>query len=357
VEAHPKIQVFKNASFSDLAGHVGHFKGKIGNGTGDPTDVDFGAAVIATGGVESKPTEYLFGEHAAVHTQHSLEERILAGDPTLKDVQNAVFIQCVGSRCEERPWCSKICCAGSVRLAERLREINPNVKTYIIYRDLRTYGLLEKYYTDSRRAGTIFIKYEPEAKPVVEAAGNRVKVTVHDPVIGKDITIPADLVTLAAAIDPSESTRKLGQLFKVTVNSNGYFMEAHMKLRPVDFTTEGVFLAGLAHYPKPMDEAIAQATGAAARASILLSQEELTFPGVISKVDPTKCAVCLTCVRLCPYGAPRINEETHKAEIVPALCQGCGICSSVCPGRAIDLQHFRDDQVFEEIDALLESAS
>lgn len=357
VESHPKIQVFKNATFSDLSGHVGHFKGKIKNGTGDPVDVDFGAAVIATGGVESKPTEYLFGEHAAVHTQHSLEERILAGDPTLKDVQNAVFIQCVGSRCEERPWCSKICCAGSVRLAERLREINPNVKTYIIYRDLRTYGLLEKYYTESRRAGTIFIKYEPETKPLVEASGNKVIVTVHDPVIGKDIKIPADLLTLAAAIDPSESTRSLGQLFKVTVNSNGYFMEAHMKLRPVDFTTEGVFLAGLAHYPKPIDEAIAQATGAAARASILLSQEELTFPGVISKVDPTKCAVCLTCVRLCPYGAPRINEEIHKAEIVPALCQGCGICSSVCPGRAIDLQHFRDDQVFEEIDALLESAS
>jgi len=259
----------------------------------------------------------------------------------------------VGSRCEERPYCSKICCSASVRLSERLREINPNVKNYILYRDLRTYGLLEKYYTASRRGGTVFVKFDPEQRPVVEAAGNKVKVVIRDPVLDQDISIPADLVTLAAAIDPAESNRTVGQLFKVTVNSYGYFVEAHMKLRPVDFTTEGVFLAGLAHYPKPIDEAIAQATAAAQRASILLSQEKMTFPGVISKVDPDKCAVCLTCVRLCPYGAPRINEEIHKAEIVPALCQGCGICSSVCPGRAIDLQHFRDDQVFEEIDALL----
>jgi heterodisulfide reductase subunit A len=238
-----------------------------------------------------------------------------------------------------------------------LREINPNCRTYILYRDLRTYGLLEQFYTEARKAGTIFIKYEPETKPKVEAAANKVNVTVRDPVLNRDITIPADLLTLAAAIDPAESNRELGQLFKVTVHSQGFFMEAHMKLRPVDFTTEGIFLAGLAHYPKPIDESIAQATAAAQRASIILSQKELTFPGVISKVDPAKCAVCLTCVRMCPYGAPFINEEIHAAEIVPALCQGCGICSSVCPGSAIDLQHFTDDQVFEEIDALLETGS
>ncbi len=173
--------------------------------------------------------------------------------------------------------------------------------------------------------------------------------------LDEDIKIPADLLVLAAAIDPAESNKEMGQLFKVTVNAQGYFVEAHMKLRPVDFTTEGVFLAGLAHYPKPIDESIAQATAAAQRASILLSQEQLTISGVVSKVDPSKCAACLTCVRLCPYGAPRITEE-HKAEILPALCQGCGICSSVCPGKAIELQHFRDDQVFQEIDALLEAA-
>ncbi len=229
------------------------------------------------------------------------------------------------------------------------------MKNYIIYRDLRTYGLLEKYYTASRRAGTIYVRYDPEAKPIVEAAGDKLKVVVRDQVLNQDITIPADVLTLAAAIDPGESTRALGQLFKVTVNASGYFVEAHMKLRPVDFTTEGVFLAGLAHYPKPLDEAMAQATAAAQRASIILSKDEMTFPGVVSKVDPTKCAVCLTCVRLCPYGAPFINED-HSAEILTALCQGCGICASVCPGKAIELQHFRDDQVFEEIDALLGQA-
>ncbi|MBM3299736.1 MAG: CoB--CoM heterodisulfide reductase iron-sulfur subunit A family protein, partial [Deltaproteobacteria bacterium] len=357
VEMHPKIEVFKNARFSDLSGHVGHFKGAILDGDGQAREVEFGAAIIATGAVESKPTEYLYGAHPAVETQHTLEERIMAGDPELRNVQTAVFIQCVGSRCEERPYCSKICCSASVRLAARLREINPHCRTYILYRDLRTYGLLEQFYTEARKAGTIFIKYEPDAKPRVEAAANKVKVTVRDPVIDRDITINADLLTLAAAIDPAESNRELGQLFKVTVHSQGFFMEAHMKLRPVDFTTEGVFLAGLAHYPKPLDESIAQATAAAQRASILLSHEEMTFHGVISKVDPDRCAVCLTCVRMCPYGAPFINEDTHKAEIVPALCQGCGICSSVCPGRAIDLQHFRDDQVFEEIDALLGTGS
>jgi heterodisulfide reductase subunit A len=354
VESHPKIDVYKQSVFSDLSGHVGHFKGMITTGDKPPVEIEFGAAVIATGAVESKPTEYLFGEHDAVVTQHGLEERIIAGDPKLKDAKSAVFIQCVGSRCDERPYCSKICCSASVRLAGRLKEINPDVRTYVLYRDLRTYGLLEKYYEESRRNGTIFVKYDPEEKPVVEAAGDKVKVTITDPVLNEKLTIDADLLTLAAAIDQAESNHEIGQMFKVTVNSYGYFLEAHMKLRPVDFTTEGVFLAGLAHYPKPIDEAIAQANAAAQRASILLSQKELTFPGVISKVDPDKCAVCLTCVRLCPYGAPFINEETHKAEIVPALCQGCGICSSVCPGKAIELQHFRDDQVFEEIDALLE---
>jgi heterodisulfide reductase subunit A len=356
VESHPKIELFKSAVFSDLSGHVGHFKGTITSFGKAPHEVEFGAAIVATGAVESKPTEYLYGEHPAVMTQHSLEERIMAGDPKLKGVKNAVFVQCVGSRCEERPYCSKICCSASVRLAGRLKEIDPDVKTYIIYRDMRTYGLLEKYYEEARRTGTVFVRYDPEAKPRVEASGDRVRVIVHDPVLDKDLTIPADLLTLAAAIDPEESNKEIGQLFKLTINSYGYFVEAHMKLRPVDFTTEGVFLAGLAHYPKPIDECIAQATAAAQRASIMLSKAEMTFPGVISKVDPTKCAVCLTCVRLCPYGAPFINED-HKAEIVPALCQGCGVCSSVCPGHAIELQHFRDDQVFEEIDALLGAAS
>ncbi|MGC8657704.1 MAG: FAD-dependent oxidoreductase [Desulfomonilaceae bacterium] len=350
VEDHSKIEVFKNASFSNLSGHVGHFKGTILNG--DAKDIEFGVAIIATGAVESKPKEYLFGESKAVETQHSLEERIIAGDPSLKNLKNAVFIQCVGSRDEERPYCSKVCCSASVRLAGRLREINPNVNIYVLFRDLRTYGLLEKFYAEARKAGVIFVRFDPESKPVCEMAGDKVKVTVKDPVLDRDLTIMADLVTLAAAIDPAETNRQIGQLFKVTVNSYGYFVEAHMKLRPVDFTTEGVFLAGLSHYPKPIDESIAQATAAAQRASILISQEQMTFPGVISKVDPDKCAVCLTCVRLCPYGAPFINEN-HKAEIVPALCQGCGICSSVCPGNAISLQHFRDDQVIGEIDALL----
>ncbi|HTY25556.1 MAG TPA: FAD-dependent oxidoreductase [Desulfomonilaceae bacterium] len=356
VEGHPKIELHKNATFSDLSGHVGHFKGKIVESGKEPQEVEFGAAIIATGAVESKPTEYLYGQHPAVETQHSLEQRILEGDPKLKSIKNAVFIQCVGSRCDERPYCSKICCSASVRLSERLREINPDVRNYILYRDLRTYGLLEKYYTASRRAGTVYVRYDPEAKPVVEADGDRVNVVIHDQVLDQDITIPADVLTLAAAIDPAESNKSLGQLFKVTVHSTGFFMEAHMKLRPVDFTTEGVFLAGLAHYPKPIDEALAQATAAAQRAAIMLSKDEMTFSGVISKVEPEKCAACLTCVRLCPYGAPRITEE-HKAEIVPALCQGCGICASVCPGKAIDLQHFTDDQVIQEIDTLLEAAS
>ncbi len=358
VEGHPKIDVFKNSEFIDMSGHVGHFKGKIGNLTdgSEPCEVEFGAAIIATGALESTPTEYLYGEHNAVVTQHSLEERILAGDPSLKKIKNAVFIQCVGSRCEERPYCSKICCAGSVRLAERLKEISPDAKVYILYRDLRTYGLLEKYYAESRKTGTVFVRFDTDAKPVVEASGDKVMVKVRDMALDQDITIPADLLTLAAAVEPAETNHKIGRQFKVTVNSYGYFVEAHMKLRPVDFTTEGVFLAGLAHYPKPIDESIAQATAAAQRASILLSQEKMTFPGVISKVDPNKCAVCLTCVRLCPYGAPFINED-HKAEIVPALCQGCGICSSACPGNAIELSHFRDEQVFSEIDALFGEAS
>jgi heterodisulfide reductase subunit A2 len=356
VESHPKIGVFKSSKFAELSGHVGHFKGVVTSNGQEATPLEFGAAIIATGAVESKPTEYLFGEHKAVVTQHGLEERILAGDPTLKNLKSAVFVQCVGSRCDERPYCSKVCCAGSVRLAAKLREINPSVKVYILYRDLRTYGFTEAHYEAARRAGVVFVRYDPETKPAVEASGDGLKLVVRDPTVNASLTIDADLLVLAAAVDPASSNKEIGQLFKVTVNANGYFVEAHMKLRPVDFTTEGVFLAGLAHYPKPLDESIAQATAAAQRASIILSQEKLTFPGVISRVDPDKCAVCLTCVRLCPYGAPFINES-HKAEIMPALCQGCGICASVCPGHAIELQHFKDAQVFQEIDALLKAAS
>jgi heterodisulfide reductase subunit A-like polyferredoxin len=222
---------------------------------------------------------------------------------------------------------------------------------YILYRDMRTYGFREDLYKEARAKGVLFVRYELERKPQVTTDNGRLRVQVHDPILGRDVVIPADLLVLASAILPNEA-KDVAEAFKLSQNADGFFMEAHAKLRPVDFGSDGLFLCGLAHYPKPLDEAITQAQAAAARAATVLAKESITLGAVKAVVDPERCAVCLTCVRTCPFNVPYIGEE-GAAVIDPAGCRGCGACVAECPGKAISLQHFTDTQLIAKTDALL----
>ncbi|NHM25495.1 CoB--CoM heterodisulfide reductase iron-sulfur subunit A family protein [Desulfofundulus sp. TPOSR] len=336
VMSHPNIEVYTGTEVQTVAGYVGNFVTTLADGK----ELQHGVAVIATGGEEYKPTEYLYGESDRVFTQLELEEALAAGDPRIENAKTFVLIQCVGSREPERPYCSRVCCGKSVKLALKLKEKNPSANVFVLYRDIRTYGFLEDYYQEARRKGVLFIRYNPENKPLVEKKNGSLKVTVTDHVLSVPVVIEADVIGLAAAIVAPESNRQLSQLFKVPLNEDGFFLEAHMKLRPVDFTSEGIFMAGLAHGPKNLEENIAQAKAAAGRASTILSKDHLESHGVVAVVQQDKCAACLTCVRLCPYNAPKIRN--YAAEIEPLLCQGCGTCAGECPNKAITLQGYKD---------------
>jgi heterodisulfide reductase subunit A-like polyferredoxin len=235
--------------------------------------------------------------------------------------------------------------------ALQLKELNPDMDVYILYRDIRTYGFREDLYKEARGKGVLFIRYSLDTKPQVSNGSGSLKVQIHDPILGRDLVIPADALVLASAVLPNEA-REVVSALKVNQNAEGFFLEAHMKLRPVDFGSDGLFLCGLAHYPKSIDEAIAQAQAAAARASTVLAKDVITLGAVKAVVEPDKCAVCLTCVRTCPFEVPYIGEDGY-AVIDPAGCRGCGACVAECPGKAISLQHFTDKQLIAKTDALL----
>jgi heterodisulfide reductase subunit A len=257
----------------------------------------------------------------------------------------------VGSRDDTRPYCSKICCTHSLKSALALKKINPRMKVFILYRDVRAYGFRESLYQEARSKGVIFIRYDLEHKPSAAMSGdNTLLLTVTDHVLRRPVRLKPDLLVLATGIEPNEN-HKLFEAFKVPANSDGFLVEAHAKLRPVDFSSDGIFLAGLAHYPKPLEETIAQAKAAAARAMTFLAKEALLVGGVVAAVDSGRCAACLTCVRTCPYGIPRIDAHSH-AVIDPAQCHGCGTCAAECPGKAISLKHFTDEQLVAKSNAL-----
>ncbi len=344
---HPLITVHLSSRVENVEGFVGNFKSTIRNG-GEPQVVDHGVAVIATGAREWKPETYGYGRHPAVMTHQELDRRFAAKDPTLKNIRTAAFVQCVGSREPERPYCSRVCCTHSVESALEIKRINPDAGVFILYRDMRTYGERETLYLEARKAGVIFARYSPENPPRVETENGALKLTFHDAVLERDVSISPDLVTLATAIVPNE-TKALAQFFKIPVNAEGFFVEAHAKLRPVDFATDGVFLCGLAHYPKAIDESIAQAQAAASRAALLLARDSIQFSGTVASTQPQLCSACGTCVSICPYSAPGWNEKTGKAEINPALCKGCGLCAASCRSGAIRLQGFDDAQLFSMI--------
>jgi heterodisulfide reductase subunit A-like polyferredoxin len=306
--------------------------------------------ILATGATEYRPKEFGYGQDPRVMTQVELAGRL--SDPGETDLSRVVMIQCVGSRNDENPNCSRICCQSAIKNALHIRAINPDAEIYVLYRDIRTYGLLEDYFTEARKQGILFFRYTPDDMPTVEFTSDGVEVTFTDPILNRRLRVNAGLLALSAGMVATD-TEELSSIMKLARNAEGYFLEAHVKLRPVDMATEGVFICGTAHSPKLLSETISQALAAASRATTFLSQDSLTLSAVTAQVNADMCASCLICVRSCPYGVPRINSE-GVSEIDMALCHGCGICASECPAKAIELNWYEDDQLLSKVDALLE---
>jgi heterodisulfide reductase subunit A len=342
VEKHPDIEVMLEAEISSAAGFVGNFETQVTSGNLTRI-VRHGATVIATGARASDTEEYLYGKNPNVMRWHDIEQH----PEMLRDADSVVFIQCVGSRDENRPYCSRICCTTSVTQAIAIKDQYPDTNVYILYRDIRTFGEREVLYKEARAKGVIFIRYSLDDKPTVSEVGNGLEVRLFDPILQRKVSIKADLINLATAIIPTENSR-LAAYYKLPVNSDNFFMEAHAKLRPVDFASDGLFVCGLAHYPKPIDETIAQAMAAAGRAATVLAKTSIAVSPLVSKVDPESCIGCGLCVEVCPFGALELEEiegKGYRAKNISASCKGCGLCASSCPQKAIDMLHFKDEQI------------
>jgi heterodisulfide reductase subunit A len=351
------IEITTNAELVDCTGYVGNFLSVVKAGSaGVLKEISHGVIVVATGAEELKPwAAYLYGEDERVKTLLELDEAINSDSNLVATWNGAVFIQCVGSRDEERPYCSRVCCTHSVKNALKLKELKPDMDVYVLYRDMRTYGLKEDHYKKASDQGVIFIRYEADDKPDIRATEEDgkafLRLTATEPILGKRIEIDADMVCLASASIPPASNRPLSRLLKVPLNEDGFFMEAHMKLRPVDFATDGIFMCGTSHSPKFIDESIAQAEAAASRAMTILAKEELTAGGPVSRVQATRCSGCGVCWTVCPYQAIKQGDD-GKAVVNEALCKGCGVCVSSCRSGAMDLGGVSDEQTWSAIRAL-----
>jgi heterodisulfide reductase subunit A len=358
VYQHPLIRVYHNATIPQATGYVGNFVTTVKSETG-VAEIKHGAAVLAIGADLYTPTEYLYGQDDRVTTHLELEEKIFKGDEKIANAKSVVMIQCVGCRNEDRNYCSRICCSQSVKNALKLKEKNPQVDVTILFRDMRTYGFKEDSYREASNKDVKFIRYEPQDPPQVEAGESDegrpvLKVTATDYVLGKKIVLDADVLALAAAVIPSGATNEIAALFKVTLSPDGFFKEAHVKLRPVEFGTDGVYLCGLAHYPKFMQETINQAYGAAGRVLTLLSHDTVVASGSVCQVNEGRCMGCGACVAACTYGALELRDtkQGKKATVNPVLCKGDGLCNTKCPTGAIQLKHYTDEELMSEIDAM-----
>jgi heterodisulfide reductase subunit A len=351
VQSDDNIEVFVNARISHVDGFVGNFKTTI-HQNGDTRVLEHGVTIIASGASELKPAGYLYGQDSRVVTGLELQQRFIDKDPSLDQADTAVFIQCVGSRIPERPYCSKVCCTQSIKSAMTLKEINPQMNVFILYRDMRPYGLREDLYREARSAGIRFIRYNSDKEVDVTNGAEGLKVSFSDRVLGRVMDIRPDLLILASAVVPP-AENPLAQLYKVPVNADGFFAEAHVKLRPVDFATDGVFVCGLAHAPKPIDESITQAQAASARAVTVLALKNIKLGGIISHIRPELCSGCLGCINVCPFGAITFDNQKFVAEVNPALCKGCGACAAVCPSEAPALMGFDNNQLYAQIKSAL----
>lgn len=357
-ESHPLVTVHKKAVIKSCTGSVGNFTSEV-NLDGKTVTVNYGAAVLATGAAEHQPDEYLFGRDSRVMTHFQFDAEMEEKKPAIQGAGNVVFIQCVGSRNEKRPYCSRICCTHSVHSAIKLKKLNPEMDIYILNRDMRTFGEREDLYMKARELGVIFIRYNQDESPAVYTEGNDLFVQVTDPILGRPLKIPADRLVLATAIEPHDN-RELVEIFKCGQNEDGFLNEAHPKLRPVDMSVDGLFLAGLCNYPKPIGEAIAQAKAAASRANVILSKAVMQLDAIKSR--PTeKCDGCALCLDVCPYRALKLEEvegdgrTTKRIRSDSALCKGCGLCEATCPKGGVLVHGFTLEQLQVQVNAIAEA--
>ena len=352
VQKNGRIHVYLGAEVVDIYGFVGNFKSKIRQQDGKEKEIEHGTVIVATGATEYRPTEYLYGKDERVVTQHELEEKLADGKFKGKSV---VMIQCVGARNEERPNCARICCGQAIKNALKIKEVAPESEVYVLYKDMRAYGFKEDYYREAATKGVLFVNYDDERPPQVVNCNGQLRVTFWEPVIGERFEVEPDLLVLSAATVPNPDNKHVAEMLKVPLTKDGFFLEAHMKLRPVDFATEGVFLCGMAHSPKYIDESIAQACAAAARAATILSKKTIEMEGIIANVSEDLCSGCRICEYLCPYLAVEMKDKEGKtiAHVVEALCKGCGACGAACPTKAITMGHFTTDEVLAQIEAAL----
>jgi heterodisulfide reductase subunit A len=355
VNQHERIKVFTNAEVQSLDGFVGNFRTVLAVGKDyrrETVELEHGALILSTGARAFKPDEYLYGKNKDVLLQSELEKRLALGSFVPEDEDTVVMIQCVGSRNEEHPYCSSICCSMAVKNALKIKEINPSTNVYILYRDMNTYGFREEYYTTARNNGIVFIRYNRHKKPEITESDNGLVVTVKDHIIGRDIRIQADLLALSTAVIP-EKDETFEKILAIPRSSEGFFMESHAQLRPVDSYVDGIFICGMAHFPKSIDESIAQAKASASKAAILLSKGRVKAEPIVSSCDQEICIGCTLCTYFCPYSAIKMTKKDKgkKAEVIVAACKGCGVCAAYCPTKAISMGRFTDDQIHAQIEA------
>ncbi len=353
VQRHSLIDIRLNSRLTAHRGHVGAFSGIL-EGKADKQEIHYGAVIVATGGRAYEPREHLCGVDERVSTQVELSRRIKQDPFWVRQLERVVMIQCVGSRNVDFTFCSRVCCSAAVKNGISIKEINPDAQVVILYRDLRTFGFKELYYLKARRMGVMFFRYIPEEPPLVtNDSDGKLRVDFNDRSSHQDFRVESDLVVLSAGIRPNTGADQIAPILKLPRTHEGFFLEAHVKLQPLEFASPGIFLAGLAHSPRFIPEALAMAGGAAQQAAKILSKERMSTPATVAEVNPDLCAACLACVRSCPFEAPFINAD-GVSEIPPAKCRGCGICIVECPARAITLKHSTDEQIEAKIDALLE---
>lgn len=360
INSNPKIKVYLDSVVGDMEGFIGNYRTKIKNiKTGAEASFQNGIVIVAVGAKVIAPEKvknnFGFGSHPGIITQRGLEEFLdNSSEDEIKSSKNYVMIQCVGSRDDERPYCSRVCCIEAVKNAIRIKKQNPRAKVYVFYRDMRTYGFSELYYNEARERGVIFIRYEKENPPRVEIHDGKIYVVGFEMILERQIRILADKVVLSMGTVSHGENSDLAKILKVPLDASGFFLEAHMKLRPVDFATDGIYLCGMAHAPKTIDESIAQAKAAAGRAGIVLSRTFLETEALISKIDPNKCKLCGLCIEMCPYKAIDVNQKGVAAEVNPALCKGCGVCVSSCRGGAPNLAGFSNEAIVSQIESMFE---
>jgi heterodisulfide reductase subunit A len=352
VRANDLVKVYLKAELRELRGNKGNFLTTLALADGSDEVLEHGAIIVATGAQPASTTEYLYGQHKSVLTQKELEAQISNTQYPISNIQTVVMIQCVGSRDETRPYCSRVCCSHTIKNALKLKELNPEVRVFVLYREIRTYGFHELYYREARDKGVVFIRYELPDKPQVAAVGEGLRVSLREPILGQEITLDADLLVLSTGIAPHDNAA-LSEVLGVPLDEDGFFQEAHPKMRPLDFLKEGVFLCGLAHSPRFTDETICQAKGAAVRAAALLSLPRLESKDTLVQVNPRLCSFCGLCVEACPYEARYLDYDERVAKVIEVLCKGCGVCAMVCPNKATAQVAFEPRQMLMAVDALV----